>query len=1157
MRSRLPLLNQVLLVLVTCLLAIATNYATNVDDAPLVMRLLRDWSVPAVGLLLAALIVAQVAAYRAENPPAPDSEWERGRNPYPGLDAFDDDEAAVYFGRESQVTELVRRLHAASGDRFVVLAGASGSGKSSLLRAGVLPRLRKQRWRVLPVFTPGTNPLASLAAAVAGPETTDKLLVRLQNDPGALRAELDRLRAGARFRQVLLVVDQFEELVTLAGDRERDQFLEALKHTTDNDTRVRVLVAVRMDLLGPLVATQYAELFRSPAVIGALTRTQLVQAVEQPAELAGLSHAPGVVQRIVADTGSEDALPLMAYLLHELFLAADGRTVTLAQYEELGGVEGALARHADETAAALANSADMDSVLQVLLKFVTVRDRDAVRRRVELNSLSADERMVVDAFVAARLLTSNAESGVAFAEVTHEALFRQWAPLRQEVEARSDQLRQRAELERWAEDWESAHRSDDYLLTGKRLAQARQWLDGLTESGQESPIARELVNASLRKDRAYLERVADSLAQRAITSVRELPEQALLLALAALDECAATPLAVRALMTGLAHNHVLLQLSEHTNVVRDVKWSPDGTRLATASRDGTSRIWDAETGRCIHVLPSGGPMMEGVSWSPDSRHVATIGREQSVRIWNAETGEPVRTLRGLTDFGRQVAWSPDGQHIAASCKDTVVRIWDSTHGELVRELSGHRDDVWGLSWAPDGQELATASHDQRVLVWDVSTGAIVSGLTGHTSFVEGVAWEPRGSRIATGSGDHTSFIFRHYFEAHDVVLRHHVNYVWNVAWSPDGGSLATASSDRLVKVVDPDDADELAVLRGHADTVWGVAWAPAGDRLATCSSDATVRTWRLHPRGAESELLLESNGAVAAAAWIPGDSDLANFTATISPDQSYWAVAVASDGRSARASSDGTIALIGSEADVDGLLHGAPAEALAWSADGHFLAAGDHDGHVRIYESESIRSGGADPMQVLTGHQDWISDIAWSASGRFIASGSDDRTARIWDVAGGEQHTVLRSHDNYVDGVAWSPDERHIATASADWTLGIWDVSTGQRIETLKGHEARVECIAWSPDGNWLVTGSDDETVRIWNAVTFEYSHVAGVHRGKVTSVSWSADSNTVMSSSADGTVRAWRREPDVEALTAMARTRVFRTLTPEEREQHLLPAMP
>ncbi|MBG0814848.1 AAA family ATPase [Planomonospora sp. ID82291] len=1175
----LTLFLQVLLVVVAALLGIVTNYATDADQGAFPLRVLQQIAAPSIGVLILVLISVTIVTHRLENPPSPKRKWDSSRPPYPGLDAFREDEASIFFGRDRQINDLVRRLHdpsAAASDRFVALVGASGSGKSSLAQAGVVPRLRERRWVIPPVMTPGSNPMAALADALSGTTgATDAhaLLRRLRQSPDALARHLQRFRSttGNRFSRLLLVVDQFEELLTTVGEHERELFLSAIRTALDRDRRLWILATLRIEFLRDFLETTQTELFENPAAIGAISRLELAQAVEEPGRLAGMGFAPGLVDLVVQEAGTSDALPLLAYLLQELYdSVGSGRTATITHYRSLGGVGGAMARQADQVVVEFHGEIGIGAVLSVLLKFVTVEGQEATRRKVVLSELNPDERRIVDAFVEARLLVTDVRDDQPIGQVAHEAMFRQWPPLRQEIEARVEQLRQRAELERWAVDWQRSGRSDDYLLTGSRLALAQQWTAGLAEAGQITEGVRELVDVSQRRDLAFLRRISDGIGRHVLVSAERSPETSLLLSLAALDECVMTPAALRGLMTALTFSHSTVALDGHTDTVRNLAWSPDGTRVVTASRDGTGRVWDAVTGRTSAVLSGHEGMVEMASWSPDSSMVATASRDQTIRLWDAGTGDVRRVLTGARDVVRGVDWAPDGRHVAGASRDLVVRIWDAASGETVRELRGHRDNVIGIAWSPDGHRLATASHDRTVIIWNVAENRADLTLEGHQDYVEGIAWSPDGTRVATSSGDQTIRIWDAGDGRQTLLIRGHREPVWNVDWSPDGRMLVSASADGTARIWDPYDARPLGVLRGHGDGVWGAAWSPDGSRIATACADGSARVWDPQQRGAETMLFAGHGGTVHDAAWSPDGAR----AATCSEDGTVrlWDAGSGRlqhvfDGhddlvRQVRWSPDGaTLASCSSDRSVQiwrADAHsattwldpgGSIVECLAWSHDGTRLVTGGHDRVLRVWDAADGRQ-----LTTLTGHQDWIIHLAWSPDQRMLASTSDDRTARIWNIAAGEQHTVLRGHEGWVDCVSWSADGTSVVTGSADRTARIWDVASGRQTGVLQGHEGRVHAVAWSPDGTRIATGSDDRTVRVWDPASREEIAIAGVHCGRITSVAWSADGRSLLTASSDGTARIWQAEPDLARLQALARSRVYRNLTEEERRSHMLP---
>ncbi|KWV33310.1 MULTISPECIES: nSTAND1 domain-containing NTPase [Micromonospora] len=1160
-----PIFLQLSLLIIAVLLEITANFFANDESSPLAAGI-RGAAGPALIILLVVLIVGNGLVLWWQAPRSPRPVWRADRSPYPGLSAFTEQDASVFFGRGEQVTELVRRLHelgVEGADRFRCVTGASGSGKSSLVHAGVVPRLRGDRWQVLPAVTPAGEPLGGLAdlAVTLGAADRASALREVRTRPDGLARQVAawRTRTGHRRGRVLLTLDQLEELVTLSSAAERAAFLGQVAALLEADRRVWVLATIRVEFLADLLAGSHPELFANPVALGTMRPADLVTVVEQPAQLAGMRFEDGLVDQIVADTATPDALPLLAYLLQELYLAAGpGRVATRQAYQALGGVAGALGRQADVVLAEVRRDSSTDDVLATLLRLVAMDGVEPTRRRVPLRELSAEQRRVLDVFTDARLLTTDVLDGEPYVQVAHEALFRRWVPLRQQVQARAEQLRRRTELERWAADWVHAGRSGDYLLTGDRLALAGHWLEAMESAGQDSPAARALVDASRSRDTAFLHRVSETIGRFALGNVDRFPELAVLLTSAALRECPPTPVARRALMAALAFSHTEAVLAGHTDAVRGVAWSPDGAHVATGSRDGTARIWHADTGTVVRVLRGHSGMVEAVDWSPDARRLATASRDGTVRVWDAATAATVVVLP-CGEVARGVAWSPDGSLLGGSSRDQAVQVWDTTTWQLTTRLLGHEGDVWGLRFAPDSQRLASASHDRSVIVWDLTTGRPEQRLTGHGDFVEAVAWSPDGTWLVTGSGDQTVRVW-------DVTTgetRHVIGSqgapVWSVAWAPDDRTIVLATGDGNIHVWDVRRLREVAALRGHAQVAWSVALSPDGRRVASGSGDGTARIWTIQPRGAEQQVLTGHEGPVTAlvldrtARIVTGGAD--GTVRVWQPDGtavvSSWSEPVVALACSPTADTlavalrDGAVHLIGTDDDVrlDG-----EAESLAWSPDGSRLAAGCKDNSVRVWDIHTRSSAG-----VLRGHADWVSALAWSPSGRYLASGSDDRTVRVWDIEHPGDSTVHSGHQNYVDGLSWAPDEHRLATCSADWTIRVWDLTGTDRPLVLSGHEKRVRAVAWAPDGQRLASGSDDRTVQVWD-VDDNQGEVIGVHRDGVTSLAWLPDGAHVVTGSADGTARVWADSVDPDELTTRARTRVFRALTDDERRTHLLP---
>jgi WD40 repeat protein len=988
---------------------------------------------------------------------------------------------------------------------------------------------------------------------------------------------------------VLLVLDQAEELVTRTGQVERDAFLGLLRAAVRADGPMWVIATVRSEFLS--AAAEHAgliDLIDDTMLLGALVPERLTEVIARPAQRAGLTISPALVAQMAADTVGGDALPLLAYALRMLAdWAGPGGEITARDYERLGGVVGALRTQADAVRDELDRQGLSALVLPTLTKLASVdTEGPPTRRRVQRYALTSAENDVVQAFVDARLLTSDGAGEFATLEVAHEALLRQWAPLRQAIEASRGELRIRSELERLASDWQRAGRRESYLLRGDRLADAQRWAAIHAGQRDELPLVWAFIEHAAVQEQAAAERAADALADRVLNNLpdREL-ELNVALAVAAIDEYAVTPRAIAALTKALASPHPLLEFRSDQGVVRGVAFSPDGafiittadhqtvrvwdaasgdevltlrghegdvyavavsadgTRIATAASDQTARVWDAARGDELLILRGHTGMVTGVAFSPDGTRVATAG-DQTTRVWDAATGaelllldhrifEPQRVVA-------HVAFSTDGTRIATAGNE-FVQVWDAASGAELLTLRGHKGAVNDVAFSADGTRIASAGQDWTVRVWDAASGAELLVLRGHKGAVNDVAFSADGTRILTAGDDQSVRVWHTIVGDELLVLGGHKGAVTGVAFSPDGTKLATAGH-HTARLWTVDVAVELLVMRGHEGRdsierqIWDVAFSPEGNRIATAGGDSTVRVWDA-ATGEELLVLYGHEDAVNSVAFSPDGTRIATAGGKYDNSTRVWDAAGGAE----------LLVLRGPQRAVN---------SVAFSPDGTRIATADNDNSARVWDA----ANGAE-LLVLRGHE-WVGDnrvsrVVFSPDGRRIATAAGDNTVRVWDAGSGAELLVLRGHERVfgrdlqrgVGSVAFAPDGTRIATAGDDETARVWDAVSGAELLVLRGHADAVTSVAFSPDGTRIATAGEDWTVRVWDAASGAELLVLRGHKGAVNSLAFSPDGTRILTGASDNTARVWIN-PTLDHLLQRGRDQIFRPLTDEERRR-------
>ena len=872
-------------------------------------------------------------------------------NPYPGLRPFEEEYAQWFFGRDRQISELIERLR---GNRFVAVVGLSGSGKSSLVRAGLLPALRAGQlgpagsgWRIA-IMRPGEEPVAALAAElsrsdVLGP-SADRAALLEGSSFGLLEATKEGRPPGTN---LMVFVDQFEDLFRLVRDSKLDaqraaHFINLLLTVAEEprpDFPVYVVITLRSEYLGHC-ARFYGlpeTLNRSQYLVPRLTPEQLREAVEAPAALTDVEIEPALVQRLLVDaSAAPDELPRLQHLLMRLWEHRErseaGERMTLERYRhpEIGGLDRALDLHAEETYATL--SEEQKRIAQRVFQRLTTWDeasRDA-RRPTGLRELAAvstaspeavDE--VVQRFRASHFLTEipAAGGGEPLIDITHESLIRHW-----------DRLNRWAKEEaRFAEIFRSLANEQRPLWSEVEVREAIQW------------------RAESRPNEAWADRYRAGRLSAALDVLGHF-EQDLLAAARRRRQFFAGLLGVAIVMTMLSG----LALWQW--------WRADGLRQESLTRQLAAESVALLPATEDSYIPAALLALESMKRRPLLENHAALRQATAVMV---------RQVARLDHQGRvnAVAFSPDGKWVATGSEDQTARVMEAATGKEVARLA-HQDNVNAVAFSPDGKWVATGSADQTARVMEAATGKEVARLA-HQRWVLAVAFSPDGKWVATGSSDNTARVMEA-ATGKEVARLAHQGSVRAVAFSPDGKWVATGSEDNTARVMEAATGKEVSRL-AHKRTVYAVAFSPDGKWVATAGGDGTALVMEA-ATGKEVARLAHQGHVIAVA---------------FSPDGKW--VATGSWDNTARVMEAAT----GKE--VARLAHRSTVNAVAFSPDGKWVATGSDDNTARVMEAAT----GKEVARLA--HQGLVNAVAFSPDGKWVATGSADGTARMMEAVTGKE----------------------------------------------------------------------------------------------------------------------------------------------------------
>ncbi|KAA0018479.1 nSTAND1 domain-containing NTPase [Antrihabitans cavernicola] len=1129
--------------------------------------------------------------------------------PYRGLEAFQEQDAELFFGRAELAADLTDRVLSADGPRMIVVIGASGSGKSSLLRAGLVPALARREVTAC-VTSPGEHPSVVEPADV-------------------------------------VVYDQFEEVWSLCrDDAERRTFLDALAKAAPV-----VVIGLRADFYARAAEDEalIPALQSGPVVVGPLTSEALREVIVEPARTRGWSVDDDLVQLLLtelAPPGSRSAhdigaLPLLSHALLGTWERARRKRLTVGAYTETGGIAGAVEQSAEKAYLSL-SATQADIARRIFLRLVHVDETAQTRRTVHRGELfyddaTADVNAVIDRFASHRLLTVEEES----VEISHEALLRAWGRLGDWVDADRTGLVIHRRLTRAADLWRESGRDTGSLMSATSLPLVRNWAE--TNNADLNVLEREYLQASIaeQESRTVTERRRTRNLRRLVGALAVASVIALVLAITAFvarsnageqrsvaerarddamsrqvaaesirlrtkDPALAAQLALAAyrVRPTVAARSALLDSTAVETPVRLLN-APGRTLVATgknvdavATAGATVQLLSNVDGHLLSTitLPGGAAEPNAVVIN-DIRDLLVVAGKQHIEIWNiADPAKPSRDAALDTTYViNDLAISTDGTRLAASAADAdTIAAWNIADATHPASLPGAAlpTDLASLAFSPDGRFLVAYGGQAALRIWPTDAMAAsplvdIAG-DGSTNQVQAVAFSPDGKTIAAAM--RSAEVRRWQFDdpAHPAPLPSltgFTSYVNDVAYSPDGKHVAAGSSDNSVRVWNTETAALEHVLPG-AVTLESVRFDAAGTTIITGSDDGSARLWHL-----PGPVLSSATSTIFQTPFDKAGTTLLVGVGSKDPGPHLWNIGDPSNpverGRlgagpgdvvtgAVGVSADGALAAVGTAAGRVALwniavdppqLEGTPFAAtstlvagIAFRPDGTVLAVSGQDGNDVTLWNTAAPAAATQLAKLDAGDLPELS--AFSPDGTILAVATVANVVRLWNVsdpAAPQPLPSLTGFGNDVLAVAFSPDGKTIAAGGSDRQVRMFDVSDAAKpnlIGIATGPVGAIKSLNFAPRGDRLAAGVEDA---LWVWDTTDPAQPTGyatltAYAGDLNDATFGHGGDVLAGAGPDKTVRLWATDPDAVAnrLCASGST----ALTEDERDRYL-PGVP
>ena len=1103
-------------------------------------------------------------------------KWDANRSPYPGLVSFEEEDAAIFFGKEEDtksIIEILNSMRNKNSPKFLNIVSASGMGKSSLLKAGVIPKLKlsyRDKWILLPVLRPTKNPLYTFAKIIAKVINREKEFKDIYNslkspnyqnflDDVITEIELQSMQ----YHSILLPIDQAEEFYSIATIKEKEQFFEILSYLLSEKDNFFVVWTLRSDFLKEYQLDEETEVIHKNEILFGLTplsKENVASIIIEPAKIASIVIDDKLIEKIKEDIQTTDALPLLALCLNELYSKyhEEGR-FTLTNYQNLtdskenNPLETIVKKRADE---AIENYKKEDLIAlkkAFIPHLVRVNSKNEYVKHTALwNNLPLSAYKILEELIKARLLIKSYSDEKVLLEISHEALIRKWSLLKKWLNEEQEFLIGKTQLEISLQEWKNVDKSSKALLHGIRLEKALEWKDKLHDNEELNYINRSLqFESTLRKKRrtfligafgtissfgifsAWQWRKVNK-AEKASTQKSLLLSQEILhakhniglfFAEKAIESLEEKRFGKAHLYTYYALSYLVYKLNKSdilSKLIGILECHPY-IKCSFIGREHKAGVYK-------------------VLISPDSQTFFSSSDDKTIKMWNMRSGKVIKTFRGHSNSVSDIQFLSNNILISSS-RDTNIKFWDIKTGKNIRTLKGHTKRIYSFVLTSDRKILISGSWDKTIIIWDIATSKIKKTLIGHTDRVEDIKISKNNKILYSASRDKTIGVWDLKKEKLIHFIKGHKDGVNNLLLLSKN-ILVSTSHDKTIKFWNIEKNIEIKDIEYHKSEIYGISkyydkniiissFRDSSIKFININLDKEIYVLDSHLQGVENTTISLNKTILASASWdetlrLWDLSTIKNPMLLKGNSEKIYNLRLSSSGRFF--SSTGRDKKIYVRDIVEGKVISMMEGHTETVCDAHIfskeekLVSVSYDKTIKLWNIKKSKC-----IKTLHGHESRVYSLSISSDEKILASSSEDSTIILWNMDNYKIKSILKGHSENVYNIDISKNGKFLVSGSYDKTVKLWDIDRGKCIKTLMGHTERVYFVKFHPNSQTLFSTGRDKTIRQWDVETGETIKIFKGHTHRIYTLAISPDGNTLVSGSRDNTIRFWNIESGLE----------------------------